>query len=182
MPNIWDIPPRPEKGDAAIEAVFEAVGRALTDWETLEECWAGVFAFMVAPHDDLSQDAPAVRAYGAIVGFTGRQGMLEAAASAYFQRNPSSTDEATFRELIGLTSRLSARRNELAHGRASWWMRDGHFLFPASYNTKKNPLRSPPLYAYTSVTIGQLRQHFRDLALRVDRWCWDMRQAAPPGY
>jgi|SRR6266404_6847433 len=37
MPNLWDIPPWPERGDPDINILFAAVGRAPTYWETIEE-------------------------------------------------------------------------------------------------------------------------------------------------
>lgn len=168
MPNSWDTPPPPERGDQSDSVLFEAVGRALTMWEALEECWAGVFACFTG-HGEFYFLSPAVRAYGAATGFTVRQGMLEAAAVAHFHSFPDQDADQEFRRLVRLTVNFSARRNEIAHGRVKYLNAGafargaGFHLVPAGYNTKKRPIHRPPAYAYSSAEVGRLRSQFKEI-------------------
>jgi hypothetical protein len=85
QPNRWDRPPFPEKGDDEARSTFEWVGRALTEWETLEAYLGLIFGIFVgATHDT----EPAMRAYGSVLNFRGRADMLEAAARAHFAKHP----------------------------------------------------------------------------------------------
>jgi hypothetical protein len=78
MTNPWDIPsPLPQKGARTAEAVFEAVGRALSHWELVEQGLALLFIFLTTGRHKDRMD-PSVRAYGSIVGVKARIAMVRA--------------------------------------------------------------------------------------------------------
>jgi hypothetical protein len=136
----WDIPPHPEKCDTAADTVFNAVGRALTKWETAEGACARLFAIFVGAPHDAAEMTPAVRAYGSVVSFNGRCEMLRSAAEAYFAEHPHKDLETDFKLLMVECQRYSARRNEIAHGTVVALMngetdqRLGFVLVPSFYN------------------------------------------------
>jgi hypothetical protein len=89
MPNPWDIPAPPARGDRKADSIFTAIGRGLTSWEIVEHDLAEMFAIFTGSPIGLDALAnnPAMRAYGTIVSFRGRTDLPTAAANAYFQEN-----------------------------------------------------------------------------------------------
>lgn len=198
--NPWDPAPFAAHGDKSPDLLFNAVGRALTEWELFEEHLSWIFSVLVTGRGgDLS--IPAIHAYGTIVAFQGRSQMVRAAADAYQAENPNS--EVIF-PLLGLLSSagdFSGRRNEIAHGivqpfygrEAEERMQtdledktphDGYALMPASYNTKKHGLvraqfdvpedfliYRQPRYAYTAEPIAEYGRWFKKLREEcTNRW------------
>jgi hypothetical protein len=80
----WDPRPVSPLGDSNEEAIFSAVGQALTEWEQLENACAQLFAVLVSANHKRAYLAPAIRAYGMVVSAATRQQMLVNAAEAYF--------------------------------------------------------------------------------------------------
>jgi hypothetical protein len=180
MQNAWDIPPPPAEGDEFPHLIYEAVGRALSQWEELEQTLAALYAFFVSIGTQIDFDSPATRAYGTIVGFTGRKDMLDAAAKTYFHSLPAKQDEENYAKLINTVARFSARRNEIAHGCVTHDGK-GWVLRPASYNSRKNPLNNLPTYTYGSKEIGHLRRSFRTLHVEASGvLIVNLRTTAPP--
>jgi hypothetical protein len=60
--NPWDIRDPSLRGDANEGALFDAVGRALTEWEQVEYEFAQLFAVLVSAHQRKVYHAPALRA------------------------------------------------------------------------------------------------------------------------
>jgi hypothetical protein len=114
----WDIRDSSRQGDHTENEIFKSVGRALTEWENVENSCARLFAIFVSAHQQRAYHAPAVRAYGSIVGFTSRGTMLRLAAKAYFDRrkDKKSIFAEEFKTLMDECSEYAARRNEIAHG------------------------------------------------------------------
>jgi hypothetical protein len=85
MKNAWDIRDAADRGDFDDKVPFESIGRALTEWENVENSCAELFAAFVLdnPYRN-SLQAPAIRAYGSVISFKGRCDMLRAAATSYF--------------------------------------------------------------------------------------------------
>jgi hypothetical protein len=95
MPNPWDIPDWRTTAEQSQDALYLEVGRALSAWEGVEQALADIFAILVgAPHWPERDRAPALRAFGTIIGFLARIGMLEAATQAYFYNHPEQQLEA----------------------------------------------------------------------------------------
>lgn len=76
----WDRRPWPLFGDADMNELYAAVGRALSQWERYEGHLALLFsAFVTGMETDIAR-----RAYCAVRTFEGRTDMLRAAAEAFF--------------------------------------------------------------------------------------------------
>jgi hypothetical protein len=169
-PKPWDDPPHPKQGDKRANATYEAVGRALTQWEYLEAKLAELFSQLVGGEwagNDERQYHPAVRAYGSVLGSAARLTMIEAAAKAHFQWYPNPDLEKRLDEHIGTECRkFSGKRDNIAHGIVDMRFSDapklklGHWLVPSIYVTKKHPLKGPSAYAYTSVEINYFLHEF----------------------
>jgi hypothetical protein len=184
MASIWDIPPPPQFGDDSEDITFTSVGRALSRWEEFEAVFASLFAALVGTEDN---NAAALRAYGSIITFRGRAGMVRAAAEIHFAMFPDLDLEKKFRAFVNeLTNHASARRNEIAHGvvRVSPLvgpdgLKQYFFLYPPRYASNKNELKRidsadsqqigwyEPQYIYSSVEIDQFAAAFRGLVPRL---------------
>jgi hypothetical protein len=176
-PKPWDPRPVSPMGDSREDAIFSAVGQALTEWEVLENACAQLFAVLVSANHKRAYLAPAIRAYGTISSAVTRQQMLVKAGEAYFssRKGKAQRHEAEFTELMKAYSNFAGRRNEIAHGlvqRVFLTKRGirpaaiGRYLTPSFYNPKK--FKNGQLsYLYTSSDLIFYRQEFTKLALRV---------------
>jgi len=100
MRNPWDIPsPLPQKGARTPEAVFEAVGRALSHWELVEQALALLFIFLTTGRHKDRMD-PSIRAYGSIVGVKARIAMVRAATESWFERFPDCPFSGNCKEVL----------------------------------------------------------------------------------
>jgi hypothetical protein len=196
--NPWDPAPYPEQGEADVDHLFIAIGRALTEWELFEEALSWTFAILVTGRPG-TPSLPAIHAYGTIVAFRGRSEMVEAAARSYEAEHSSSTAIAPLFDLLADAGRFSGRRNEIAHGIAQPFFTreamdrmeydledktepDGFILLPSSYNTKKHGLAKSaewedahvyrrPKYGYTATPIRRYTAEFGKLRRRtLDSW------------
>ena len=159
-----------DEGDAISDPLFNAVGRALSNWQNIENQLANLFTLFVGA--DISAEAPgsAVGAYGAIVGFKNRLSMVDAASDAYFRARPTGEGRKQWKDLRNLLSAFSQRRNDIAHGavereldaRPEVAVR-GFFLFPGLYGSKKNPMGQPPAYKLTAAQVRQFADQFAEL-------------------
>lgn len=113
-PRPWDAPPPPEKGDEDSDVLYAAIGRALSEWEHLEEELARIFSSLVVG----GEGTAAERSYGAVATFRGRMDMIEAAAEAFFFLYPDDRSSLgnDLHVLITSARSFGARRNEIAHG------------------------------------------------------------------
>ena len=185
QPKAWDSPPRPDEGDAGEEAVWAAVGRALSKWEDLEHRLSMIFGILVAPDADA---LPAQRAYGSVLTFRGRKEMIDAAAGAVFFSKPDPDLAKALLSLMKEIGNFAARRNEVAHGSVATYFgpvgtkggmppallrrpdKATFVLRPPEYATNKTALEPgrflmeqayhAPIYAYSSVEIGVFERHF----------------------
>jgi hypothetical protein len=167
-------------GDSDENQIFNAVGRALTEWEQVENACARLFALLVSANQRRTYHAPAVRAYGCISSVPTKCDMLRAAATPYFARRKSKTQfEAQFKKLVGEYSDFSARRNDIAHGSVNRvFITDkrtakghrrgaiGFYLLPSFYNSKKFK-EEKFSYQYTSSDLIHYQQEFTKLSLRI---------------
>jgi hypothetical protein len=138
--NPWDVLPREPYGDETEDALYLAVGKALTAWEELDNEQGSLFAVIV-----LSQDSAANAAYGSVASGPGRGSMVIAAADQIFGNfDPVLLKEIT--SLVNLVGRLLGRRNDIAHGIVQGFaFYDGrprkgflgYYLVPPNYNTRK---------------------------------------------
>jgi hypothetical protein len=167
-------------GDSDENSIFNAVGRALTEWEQVESACARLFALLVSANQRRAYHAPAVRAYGCINSVATKCEMLRLAATPYFARRKSKAQfESPFKKLMSEYSDFSARRNDIAHGSvkrvfitekstAKGHRRSaiGFYLLPSFYNPKKFK-EEKFSYQYTSSDLIHYQQEFTKLSLRI---------------
>lgn len=137
----WNSPPSKEYGDVTDDAVFLAVGRALSTWEEIEVALANMFALFVESYSDAAK-----RAFGAISSSSGRREALENAAEMFATMQGDDFPKKDFDQILSHIAKASGRRNEIAHGIVTAFELDGkkhgHFLVPASYNSRKTAART----------------------------------------
>lgn len=178
MVNAWDRPPFAKRGSAE-RVLYEAIGRALMDWEEVE----GGFAFVYSAFLTGSRfNTKANRRYGAPANFAQRVDGLKTVACRYFQKNCSQQVEGEFDELVRLSIGWSNRRNDIAHGRArpSQWviepdpaMQDAFrwCIVPAHFRAEKFP-DNIPAYVLSSREIRRFGVAFRELSRRVSDFAY----------
>ena len=111
MPNPWDIPPFPMRGDDDQDTTFAGVGRVLTQWEMIEVELAQIYGWLVMRRDQIEISAPIWRAadfWRTDKGPPGGRGCL-------FSAKPHQEAEGEFCTLIAKVCSFSARRNDVAH-------------------------------------------------------------------
>jgi hypothetical protein len=171
LPKPWMVSSVPKKGAATREELYLAVGAALSAWELVEEGLAEIFALFVGA--SVSGHDPAIRAFGSVLTFKGRQEMVCAAKESFFLK--AAVHEPLvkqFGELNEEAGGFAGRRNEIAHGRVQSLSGKGFYLLPGLYNTSKNPInpqtKNPLLaYAYGPKEIESYREGFELLASKL---------------
>ena len=177
----WDRPSWPAEGDRTLDAVYAAVGGALSEWERYEAVLSYVFAGFTTP----TEVAIGRRTYSAVRTFEGRAEMLRAASEAYFTKYPNAKLLTQFKDVLRAATAFAPRRNDIAHGSADHYRRappapleipapDRYALFPAFASFRERDMSGTPSYCYTSAEIEYFRGQFlllrrpaRDLADRL---------------
>ncbi len=184
----WDQRDFPNEGDRNDDAVYTAVGRALSSWESIEFWLSRLFGLFVST----GPEEPAIRGYGAIHGFEARLTMVKAAGEAYFNvashtRLGCKIDfnpyKSNFKAMRILVKNLSPRRNEIAHGAVRYtpplivtskrkfrekYPRDcilisevaGWALYPNYASTDRTDINYNPEYIYSSIEILYYAEQF----------------------
>jgi hypothetical protein len=162
--NPWDIPPFPEHGDPSAELTYAAVGRAMSEWETLELYLARLYAkFLGIP----PIQAIAIPGYRDVANFHARAKEIENAATKYFVSHPNQEREGEFKQVLDGIRQLASRRNDIAHGVVTlWWNcketfsqavdRNEFMLVPSTYSDKKFGNDREPKYLFRSIEIEQI--------------------------
>ena len=171
----WNLP-RATRGDAASDTLYLAVGKALSQWETLEIELGQLFAVLVE-----SPSQAASRAYGVVASALGRRDLLEKAAEVYFAKR-SEDDYTTFDNLMKALKHASTCRNNIAHGHVREYAAPdmeggGFYLVAPDYNTRRtvafidlsadsaDPFAySRHRYAYTATQVTEVGGRFAVLA------------------
>lgn len=173
----WDVPPQPqfETLDSKAGTLYEAVGRSLTTWETVEEHLASLFSVI------LGHSAPlytAVRAYGSIQTFRGRNEMLTAAAEAYFERHPHKRLIVTFDDIVTRVAGYAARRNDIAHGKViiaefsvGETLAHRFILVPPRHSSAKIGTDGHIAYVFNSAIINEYEEGFSALEGEIHALC-----------
>jgi hypothetical protein len=171
----WEIPPAPLAGDATNTQTFAAVGNALSSWEYFEAYLAMLYANLVGGNQN--EGFAAMRSYGTIVSFQNRRKMLESAVEVHFAVYPDKELQDKLADILTTAEKLSARRNEIAHGIVQPYAPDlepdvpSFALFPAYYATNKRKLREQDLalqlttaqFVYSSAEIDKFAVAFSAL-------------------
>lgn len=182
MTKPWDIPPWPTSTyDRDPEILFAAVGSALSAWQYIEDGLAHIFEWLVADglprrsyHSSMS---PAERAYGSIVSFDGRAGMVEAAAAAFFHVHTHPDYHDRLKTIMKSCRGWSARRNEVAHGKIAGSPVDLNYcaLWPTGSSARKFAVDHHPAFVYSSAQIKEFEKRFYELNELVSRLYCDLR-------
>ena len=179
MPNPWDIPPFPIRGDDNQDTTFAGVGRVLTQWEMIEVELAQIYGWLDMRPDQIE----ALHRYGEPQSFRERKKGLQAVADLYFRRNPHQTAEGEFCTLITKVYNFSARRNDVAHSivRPFQWILspklEGPLQFcavPPHYTGKKFDPQNMPLFIYTSVELVALSKALFYVAQEAAKFKWKL--------
>lgn len=169
MSNPWDVRRKADKGDQAAETIFQAVGYALTAWETLESGLAEIFDALLA-----SDNRAAFRVYQTVKTSSTRTEMLDAAIPS---TDASPELNADLAEFVAKVSKFGARRNEIAHGRVFNLGEHGHYLGPSNLNRHKWKLDGAAKYQYTSEDVSYYANAFMTLADRAADFAQYVREA-----
>jgi hypothetical protein len=169
MSNPWDNPPLPSNGDVNIDAVFNGVGRVMTQWEGIEVGLSRIYSHFLFMPDDF----PTIRKYGSGYKFRDRFADLEEVAERFFVAHPDQHLEGEFHQIGVYVVGFSDRRNDVAHGivnpiqfydwyktraaeikpRTTYWA-----LLPPYHTFRKHLANGEPAYAYTSKELLALEQ------------------------
>lgn len=196
--QYWQPPQRRGQGDGHEDAIYLAVGKALSEWELVEWWFAGLFGLLVAAHAEGQQFVAAERAYGVVVSGPVRKEMLQQAAKVFFAFAGEKQEKDEFDLLIRHYDAALVIRNHIAHGTATRWIIDdvdhGIFLEPPSHNSKKtkrdkmqkfegtNSDSMFVTYRYTSDQILEFCSRFRLLKFATSRYRTDLGQKYGPEF
>lgn len=166
----WDVPPRPTDYDRDPEVLYAAIGSALSSWQYVENAIANIFEWLVVEGDPrvnyVDSMSPAERAYGSVVSFDGRAGMVTAAADAFFDVHKHPSFHTRLSKLMEACRGWSGRRNEIAHGQVGGSPVDLNLcaLWPSEYSSRKRAVDYRARYVYNSAQIKEFGHRFLHLA------------------
>jgi hypothetical protein len=148
MTQPWEIPPLPTHGDENADDTYKAVGRCLSEWESLEHELAHLYSVFVGQPGEIA----ALREYGKEQTPKFRRANLAEKAAAFFSRHPDPDLEGKFTAICDCAQKLADRRADIAHGivRELQWVQQlrheyehiqnelfEYALVPADYVNKK---------------------------------------------
>ncbi len=195
MPEPWDRPPMPKRGNRSERVLFEAVGRALMAWEEIETALAHLYAAL-ATGDRFHPVSN--REYGKPPTFIERLKGVEKKAARYFVKLPDQERESEFARIFALSTGFSGRRNDIAHGRVRlihWIINPGSreallslagtkamqsCMIPAHFKGDKFTSENLPLYVYTSREINHIAAQFWPISRRVAELARLVEPPPPP--
>lgn len=169
MSKPWTAPPRPTAYDKDCQQIFAAVGSALSSWAYVEDAVASIFELLVcepqATWTYCNSMSPAKRAYGSVVSFDGRAGMVEAAADAFFYVTPHADLEQRLKDLLKACRGWSGRRNEVAHGQIGGAPTDLNSCtpWPIESAARKRAIDYRAAFVYSSAQIREFDRQFLEL-------------------
>jgi len=163
-----------EEGDWSADAIYVEVGRALTQWETLESELANIYAHLLADGFD-ARFLAAGSAFGEISGSKNRLDMLKRVIGVVFSSPPMEAlveIQTEISDLLKDVQNYAGRRNAIAHGvvidlSVSNGLR-ANFLVPAWYLTRKQhaPSSFSPKFKFNSKTLASSTLRFIELRRR----------------
>ena len=172
MSNPWDIYPREPTGDQTPEPLFQELGRALTQWEILEQVLAALYGEIIQ-----STGCGAEAGYGTLISPEARTWLLRSAIDAVFKQPTELNTKLNM--LINHIGKLRGRRNDVGHGVVAIFTTDtktyGYYLVPPSYQTRKQIaltfadidddasfLMGTHKYAYTASQVSAYARSFEE--------------------
>jgi hypothetical protein len=169
----WAAPPRPTTYDRDPEVIYAAIGRSLSMWQYVEDALSLIFEWLVVggqvPGTYVNSMSPAQAAYGTVVSFDARAGMIEAAASAFFHHHAHPSFHARLQKLLATCRGWAGRRNEIAHGRIGGSPVDLNLcaLWPTESSSRKREITYRARFVYNSTQINEFDRQFAELHMTV---------------
>lgn len=180
------IPTWPTLGDKTEEALFLAVGRAISEWEKADSVLGVLFSGLVSTHGPHSKEA--VYSYTAIRTFEGRLALVRAASEAYFYSRIDTKLKAEIEKVLGDTQALCGYRNNIAHGVAGAffkredferefidlikeaggyepWIAGRTFCWMPGWLAEKRSFVGMPSYCYTAEIINKFSSLFSNITI-----------------
>ena len=173
MPQPWE-DFVDEVGDSSADTIYIEIGRALTQWETLESELASIYAHLLADGFD-ARFLAAASAFGEISGSSNRLEMLRRVVAVVFSSPPMDALEeiqAEISDLLKDVQNYARRRNAIAHGVViDLSINNGpsaSFLVPAGYMARKqhSPMSFSPKFMFNSSTVASSMFRFIELRRR----------------
>lgn len=169
MSNLWDERPFAETGSKSENDIFLAVGKALSNWELVEQSIAGIFT-VVTVGVFFAPAAPTLRAYSSVASSHNRIQMVRAAVESWLTEWKDCPCGQNALDLLSESQGWAARRNDIAHGIADRFIDEiekGWFLIPSIYSIKGRKSGKAD-YRYNARIIDKLSERFVDLDGRLN--------------
>jgi hypothetical protein len=165
MPNPWDRPPIPLRGDSDEDTTYGGIGRVVTHWEQVEIALSHLYSLFVGRLGHRE----AIYEYGAGAVLKGRLERLALAHEKLCKLVPDQALESEFGALIEQIRLFSERRNDVAHGMVvpMQWKANEPFQFclvPPDYKQTHFDPQNAPLYVYTRRELDSLTATFFSFA------------------
>lgn len=152
--------PKETAGEDDPEHIFASVGRALSQWETLQLGLAFLFLHSIGAIFKY----PALRAFGHTMLVTTKLDLIEYAVEASLNFHKDLHNKV--KQFVGSVRGYNDRRNDIAHGTVTR-VPDGFYLMPAPTTSKKykafSGLVPEPTYCWTSAQIDRYGAAFSRL-------------------
>jgi hypothetical protein len=117
--RYWDRPEPKAKGASEPKVIYQAVGEALSQWETVDQDLSDLFLVFVSEPDSSKFTVHALRrAYGSIISTAGRRTTIRMAADVYFPpwRTNNKDELDGLKNILKVGSWAAELRDDLAHG------------------------------------------------------------------
>lgn len=179
MPDPWDIPPFPTRGDDDQDSTFAGIGRVLSQWEMIEVELSHIYAWLMNRPEEIE----VLRQYGEKRIFAERIKEFRQIADVYFRGNPHQETEGELSTLTDTICKFAERRNEVAHCivRPFQWIAspgdEGLLQFcavPPHYTARKFDFENIPMFAYTSLELTALSRALFDVAQEAAKFKWKL--------
>ncbi len=132
---------RTKKGDKSKEALYESIGRAVTQWSMIDTAVCRLYSALILPGQ--RRDMPQLQAVENSLGpIISTQTKLKVIKEAMHSRQLPRTLDKRLNEHLKILDAAAIRRNEIAHGIVSHIKGYGFILSPHIRNTgkiNKNP-------------------------------------------
>lgn len=174
MPNPWDRPPIPNRGDESHDQIYTGVGLVMSYWEATEFELSRLYTWFGGELDD-----PGLMAeYGRGTIYRTRSESLHRKAEEYFRKNPDQKAEGEFQRIMTAANGFAGRRSDIAHSmsfridRITWFRerlkkqllkRPHYALVPPLYAVRWASDAGYPLFAYTLIEMRRIGNRLNGL-------------------
>ena len=177
-PDTSKPPSNTNMGNGEQRPLYEAVGRALSEWEYAEMTMAWLFAVLIESKSDAG-----VRAYGIGSSLGRRDASLLASEEFFRSRNfdepQTKVDREEVAALITAYGNALEYRNKMAHGMVTQRVNGfGFFLHAPQYASKRldKEKRATSTYFYTSRHMRAFCGRFSEIRREAERLAYSLRE------